>query len=409
MTTQIAAERAAPRNDDELREALARACASNATIAIEGGRTLCGMGAALERADLTLVTTGLDRLLTHEFSDLTCSVQSGMRVAAFSDALSKHGQFVPIDVPLRKKATVGGSLAAGWLGPRRHLYGRARDFVIGCRVALADGTFANAGGMVVKNVSGYDMSKLYVGSFGTLAIFTQVNFKTLPAPPCRRILIAPLPEKTRGRAVAHLAAAASVPAAVLFVEGFRKQVNGDDGIDGRVLILLEGSEAVLSRATLELRSALGRAGVPEAEIVDAGASETFHRVLDACVANLADRSITYRSLGTPSSVEERAAALRDACNARELYTDVLFDAMNGDVFVRVSDRDGRTFAEKIEACHDDLRRIDPRCVIVSGTAPIRSGLEAWGQAPATIEYMRALKMRFDPKRILNRGRFVGGI
>src|SRR5579864_2529774 len=128
------------------------------------------MGPALPRADISLTTTGLDKMLAHESADLTCSAQSGMRVAHLNAALAKHGQFVPIDVPLRKKATIGGSLAAGWPGPRRHLYGRARDLVIGSQVCLADGTLASAGGMVVKNVSGYNMDKLYIGSFGTLAV-----------------------------------------------------------------------------------------------------------------------------------------------------------------------------------------------------------------------------------------------
>src|SRR5581483_3981462 len=189
-----APERLAPKTVDDVRDTLARCDREGLKVLIEGGKTLAGMGHALPRADLTLVTTNLNAILAHQFHDLTASAQSGVRVAQLNAALGQQGQFVPIDVPLRKKATIGGSLAAGWPGPRRHLYGRARDFVIGSQVVLADGTLANAGGMVVKNVSGYDMSKLYVGSFGTLAVFTQLNFKTLPIPKKRRMLIAPLPE-----------------------------------------------------------------------------------------------------------------------------------------------------------------------------------------------------------------------
>lgn len=394
---------------EEIRKTVAECNRDGRTIEIQGGNTLRGFGAAPARADVTISTTGISKLLAHEFHDLTCSTQSGIRVAEFADTLAKHGQFVPVDVPLRRKATVGGALAAGWLGPRRHFYGRARDFAIGSQVLLADGTLANAGGMVVKNVSGYDMSKLYIGSFGTLGIITQLNFKTLPLPQRRRALIAKLPEHSRERAAAQVAASAVVPSAAFCIEGFRKSIDGVDGIDGRIYVLLEGSESLVDRGTRDLRSALGRAGVPETAIVDTGAWETFERVLDASIASVGERSITYRALGLPGDTVERATALRDAANRRELFTDVLADIMNGDVFLRVSERDARAFAEKIEACDDEIRSLSPHSVIAAGDAPIRESLKAWGADPPALSKMRALKAQFDPRGTLNRGRFAGGI
>jgi len=393
---------------DQLRETVVDCNREGRGIEIQGGSTLRGFGSPA-CAEVKLTTTGLHRMLAHNHEDLTCSTQCGIRVEAFAELLAQRGQFVPIDVPLRRKATIGGALASGWLGPRRHFYGRARDFVIGSQVLLADGTVANAGGMVVKNVSGYDMSKLYVGSFGTLGIITQANFKTLPLPQRRRALIAKLPEGTRARAAAQVASCATAPAAALCIEGFRKSIDGEDGVDGRMFLLLEGSSAIVERATRDLRSALGRAGVPETTIVDTGVSEAFERVLDACIATLGERSITYRDLGLPGDAIDRAAALRDAANRRELFTDVLADVMNGDVFLRVSDRDSRAFAQKIEACDDEVRGLRPHSVIAAGDAPVRSSLSAWGVDPPAIGKMRELKNRFDPHGTFNRGRFAGGI
>jgi len=403
------AQRLAPRSAPEVGDALRECAHSNGAVRVEGGDTLRAMGYELDRPVIPLSMSKVHGMVAHEYHDLTCAVRAGTRLAAFDAALGERGQFVPLDAPQRAKATVGGTLAAGWLGPRRHLYGRARDAVIGTHTVLADGTLVRAGGMVVKNVTGYDMSKLYVGSFGTLGVLVQANFKTLPLPPVRRVLLAPLPEGTRDRAAAQLWALPVPPAAALCVEGFRKAIDGTDGIDGRVFVLLEGSQALVDRATREIRSALGRAGVPETAIVDTGAAACFERVLDACIENLGERSITFRVLGEPAGAVPRAVAARDAAHRCELFTDVLFDVMNGDLFLRVSDRDARTFDAKAEAFVDALTAIAPHRAIVGGNARIRTAIDPWGRPPGALERMRGLKASFDPSRILNPGRFIGRI
>src|SRR5581483_9643597 len=174
-----AALRAAPASVSELGELVAECDARDRAIHVVGGNTLAGMGFPPERADVTLETTGLTGAVEYEPADLTLAARCGTPIQSLSALLATHRQFVPFDAPRPQYATLGGTLAAGWLGPRRHLYGRPRDYVIGTTVVLADGTVTRAGGMVVKNVAGYDLSRFYVGSFGTLAILAQANLKTL--------------------------------------------------------------------------------------------------------------------------------------------------------------------------------------------------------------------------------------
>lgn len=402
------AGRVDPETPEELAALLAACDRERRPVNVEGGGTLAGMGGP--PGDGLVVGTGrLKAMLAHERADLTASVQAGISLHAFARALAKAGQFVPLDAPLKKRATVGGTLAAGWGGPRRHLYGRPRDFVIGSSIALADGTLAKAGGMVVKNVTGYDMSKLYVGSFGTLGVLVSANFKTLPAPKAARAFHHPLPLDSRARAFAQLQTMVATPAAALWIEGFAKEIGGADHDDGRLFVLMEGSDAFLDRATRDLRSALGRAGVPETHVVDAGAADAFERVCDAHVADIADRSVTYRALGDPADVASRVLAMRDLARRFELRTDAIADVMNGDAVLRVSDADAHGFGIKVHIFDDALHDEIPNAQVISGASPARAGLAAWGAPPPAIEMMRALKARFDPNRILNRGRFVGGI
>jgi glycolate oxidase FAD binding subunit len=404
-----ASDRVAPVTAEALSEILARCDRTGEKIAIAGGGTLAGMGYPPERIDVALLTTGLTGFAANERADLVVAVRAGTPIQNVATQLAAQGQFVPLDAPQPRYATVGGTLAAGWLGPRRHAYGRLRDYLIGSTIVLADGTIARAGGMVVKNVAGYDMSRLYVGSFGTLGVLVQANLKTIPLPPQARLFLASLPERTRERACAQLAALRIPPSAAFWIEGFDAAIDGDAGPEGRIFAILEGSEALVERATLELRSALGRAGVPETRIIEAGARDSFERVVDCYVACLGERSVSYRLFPPAAQSVQRTLDLHALALRFRLRRETIVDVMNGDVLLRVSDRDTLTFGAKIEAFDDALHETEPRAQVVASNHPHRMYLRVWGADPPAVDRMRALKERFDPKRTLNPGRFVGGI
>jgi len=149
-----------PADDEETAAILRAADAAGDAVVAVGGGTLLGIGNPPRHYEIALSTARLDKVHEYDYRDLTIGTGAGITVAQLSALLAKQRQFVPLDVPQAAHATIGGTLAAGWLGPRRATHGRPRDLLIGTTTALADGTLAHAGGMVVKNVSGYDLSRL---------------------------------------------------------------------------------------------------------------------------------------------------------------------------------------------------------------------------------------------------------
>ena len=401
-----------PQSEVELAGALRAANDAGESVVAVGGGTLLGVGNPPRRYDVALSTARLNSVHVYDHRDLTIGVGAGMTLAQLGATLTKHRQFVPLDAPLASRATIGGTLAAGWLGPRRATYGRPRDLLIGTTTVLADGTQAHAGGMVVKNVSGYDLSKLYVGSLGTLGVIARTNFKTLPMPQAFRLAIARLPERTRTRAAAHVQQLQIEPTVALLIDGFRESLPFELGMEGALVLVFEGTAAAVERATRDLRSALGAAGVPETRIIDTAAHETFARVLEAYVATIAGRSLTLRSLGAPANAIEREANAREALSPTAALLDTIVDLRCGDVIARVF-VDGKLDQLAVRGTLSDavsaLRIRVPEATMLARGVELDGEIDGWGTLPASMGLMREIKARFDPRGTLAPGRLVGGI
>src|SRR5438876_7173269 len=178
-----------PETVDQVSQIVALANEQGLTLITRGGGSRLNLGGIPERFDILLETTKLTRLLEHEAPDLTCHVEAGITLAELQAKLATKGQRLALDPPDAQQATIGGILASNASGPKRLRYGTARDMVIGLRVVQARGEVARSGGSVVKNVAGYDLNKLYIGSLGTLGIIVEVNFKLQPLRTNERTLI----------------------------------------------------------------------------------------------------------------------------------------------------------------------------------------------------------------------------
>lgn len=229
-----------PVTGQELAEALASAAALGRTVALGGNFSKKAAGGG----EVVISTRRLTRVLEYEPRDLTVSVEAGIPFAELSRLLAARGQMIPLDPPWTDEATIGGVLAMNQSGPRRRLYGTARDMVIGMTFATLEGKLVQSGGMVVKNVAGLDMAKLLIGSFGTLAAIASVNFK-----------VHPIPEGTRtfARRFAQAGDAIAARNGILRSVLQPAAVDIEKASDGYTLLLQAGgNRAVLERYGREL-------------------------------------------------------------------------------------------------------------------------------------------------------------
>jgi glycolate oxidase FAD binding subunit len=387
---------------------LAECAHDGAAVVAFGGGTLQSIGNAPRRCDVALHTSGLAGIRDYEPADMTAGLEAGTTLAAVARALGEHGQWIPFDAPLAARATVGGTLAAGWAGPRRAVYGRPRDLVIGSTVALADGTLAHAGGMVVKNVAGYDMSKLYVGSLGTLGLIVRANFKALPRPAARRVAIAPVADDARDRTLAVLGELQVEPSAALLLDGFAGVARCSDA-QRRLVLTFEGSEAVVERGTHAVRAALGKAGIPQTQLLDGDdAEQAFAAVIDAYIEVPGAAALTYRLPGLPSTAWSRTRFAETLARAHGLDFECIADVRTGDAILRFS-ASPAAFSAALPAFDADVRRTFDRATVLAGSPELRAGVDAWGVPPSNVATMRTIKERFDPAGILAPGRYVGAI
>jgi glycolate oxidase FAD binding subunit len=356
VVTQISVEK--PRTVEDLASALGGASAAGKAVVPVGGRRASGMGGLLERCDVELHTTALDRVIEHVPADMVVSVEAGITLEALQAELAKSGQFVPIDPFASPGHTIGGLLATGWSGPLRLRYGSARDFLIGIRVALPDGRLASAGGRVVKNVSGYDLMKLHYGAMGTLGVIVAASFKVFPRP---------LHDVTveSGGGWADAERALSMPLTPVAVELFS---------DGRVLARFFGSpDAVKSTAG----GLAWKQSGPAAWLEHAKAAPARWARIAAppsLLKELLDALPSGATWWASPGVGVAHWAFQDAAQVREARS-------------------------RAEAAGGSL-------VLLAAPDDVKRAVGAWGTTPATLDLMRKLKDAFDPDRILNPGRFV---
>ncbi len=369
---------------------LLRACADDAIAVRIAGSGTKPWGHPGAEAGLHLHTGGLDAIVEHNAGDLTAVLQPGVRLGELDATLAAAGQMLALDAPLGAGdgATVGGLIAAGDSGPLRHRYGGPRDLVLGVTVALSDGTVAKAGGKVIKNVAGYDLAKLFCGSFGTLGVIAEVAVRLHPRPRAQATATG-----TTDDPVALAEAASLLSHSALELQSLDVRWRSSLGM----VLARFGGVAAADQAAAAQRL-LAEAGVQAAVIEDDEPLWAAQRAGQRSV----DGGAVVRVSGRPTQ-------LADACIAAQVGDASLVGRAGlGLSWISLPPAAPGELVTSIARVRQVLA--PSPCVVLDAPAYVREHLDPWDHPEdAALVLMRRVKARFDPTSTCNPAIFAGGI
>jgi len=386
-----------PASEQEMAAALAEAHEYALAVIPFGGGTHRSMGNIPSEYDIALSTARLDRVVAHEAADLTLTVEPGARIADVQALLREHNQSLPLDPPAGADATIGGLIASAAYGPARHAHGTVRDWLIGVRVVHADGRISKAGGRVVKNVTGYEMTKLYAGSLGTLGVISEATFKLLPSPAMTRTVLAPFSSAHAAATFAFAAqdAGLALSAAELLSPPASFAVLAASG--WTMLVRAAGSAAGVARTLDELAIL---AGGLQSSLADAP-GDAWQRWNDVFVPG----QLALRVSVQPTAVADVAAVLdRQFAGAAATLSSTIAAGM---VRANLRPSQERRPAMLVERARDVAERHGGYAVVDAAPPSYKREHDVFGPLRPDFAIMKRLKQEFDPRRGLSPGRFVG--
>ena len=443
---------ARPEDRDVVSRVMEWASRTGTSVAPWGGGTQQCLGNIPTRLDLVLDLSRCGRVLDFQPEDLTVTVEAGIALEALQERLSQGGKHLSVEAPRPAKATIGGILAAGTTGPQRFAYGTPRDWLIGVGMVGAGGDETKAGGRVVKNVTGYDLNKLYTGSLGTLGVIVEATFKLSPAPLFKTALIASYrPGGTSGNGSAGTTPAVSAaqslapqsysPQGLLVLNSLaaerlahpriKELLYGPDTGQELVVAFFEGrDEALVQRRSAGGANLLGAQGAASsggvAEVVHLNPEDSASLLIEVTNIGWESEEPPYLALRLnvpPSTVADMVRAASQTLTigpAPAIVADPGFGTVNlrwyGDT---AQDQTSIPAAlgepammEIIGNVRDLAHRAGGTAVVEWCPLTVKRRIDVWDGAAhgdREIAIMRRIKEKFDPAWTINPGRFLGGI
>ena len=396
-----------PGKVEEVAAVVAQAAAAGVPVLPWGGGTGMAVGEPPPRAGIVLGMRRLARVIEHEPGDLTVTAEAGLTVDGLQETLRARGQWLSLDPPDGARATVGGLIAANAAGPRRQLYGTVRDLLIGLTVVTAAGEVVRGGGKVVKNVAGYDLPKLFVGSWGTLGVVVDATFKLRPRPDDERLIAVRFDRlKDCGAAVRALLAGDLIPNAVEILDPTSAAGLGLDAT-ATLVVGFDGLREQIEWQAAELATLLSPLGGRDLEPLPA---ETWPRLAtigrDAFAEPAAVMTLSVLPTLVVDVMEQGASAARQRGLASAWTAHAGVGIVTGAI---EAGREAATVAGALTEWRAIAGAGGGHATLTWAPLAVKSQVPVWDDAGAAGRIMQRIKAQLDPGNVLNPGRFVAGI
>jgi glycolate oxidase FAD binding subunit len=407
-------EVAFPENIEQAAGVLYAAAQHQRAVSPIGIGAFLHIGGLLRRYDLALCLQRMSRIVDYQPTDMTVSVEAGMSLARLQQILGEQSQWLPLDPPWPERVTVGGLIAMNLSGPSRLSQGTIRDFLIGIKVIRADGTVIKSGGRVVKNVAGYDLAKLYCGSFGTLGVIAEATFKIRPRPETQAVCSIGFSSVEQAMEVALRVLGTELQPT--FLELANCDPSEGQGADTSPYRLFIGFAGIAEEVTYQqnrLREILEDSG-GEVQTWEEGRAQSWQSLVNA-LRNFpvsGESTLRCKLSVLPSQVAPFCKTLEEEARLRDLSVQLMGHAGNGIMYCRLA-RTENLSREKLLSFVDWLRILTKKLggyVVIEAIDPaLKERVDVWGHVGNSFPLMKRLKETLDPQGTLNPGRFVGGI
>jgi glycolate dehydrogenase FAD-binding subunit len=398
-----------------------------------GSGTKIRLGGISRRLDIVLSTSRLTQIDEYDMANFTITAGAGLTFSQLAQRTAAHGQMLPLQYPL-SAATLGGLIAANAYNPKRLLYGGVRDLLLGVRTALPSGEIVHFGGKVVKNVAGYDMCKLFLGSLGAFGVIVEATFKLYALPERDETLLAAFPSLKQGAAaVAQLIGTQLLPSQILLLNpvaaralaaSVATQVAAGEAL---LLVNCEGMHEAVERQLADIARICQGHEVFSAQVLSGDAQLELRQCLETVTLSPPAQSSPLGGEGTggggivvrlgtlPSQVSTVMEAVGQALHPMAPGAKIVGDCGVGLVTLCLG-YEGLAAGAVDEPLLRALRGLPAFAVANGGYAVVESAppevkmqLEVWGPPPSSFALLQALKRKFDPEGILSSGRFIGGL
>ena len=396
-----------PDTADEVSALLQAAAEAKLSVLVRGGGRHLYLGAPPTAIGLVLCLDRLNQVVEYDADDVTVTAQAGMSLGALQRIVGERGQMLPLDPPGPETVTLGGLAAANLAGPMRMRDGAPRDRVIGTRVALPTGAIIKTGGRTTKNVAGYDLGKLFIGSYGTLGVLLELTLRLAPRREARAVVIAALPPAQVAEVASKIIASPlEVTACEVLnaaaLEKMRAALPVTPGSDRQAIIVgLAGPRESVDRQERDIRALVSEGC---ARLDDEEADRVWEKV----------RGLTYPSDKTSIILRVGVPIARTLSVLTELslQTECAAVARVGDGLIYASpekEAEAATARNCIAGIRTTAERAGGYTVLEAAPVELKRELSVWGDTAPNVDLMRRLKRSYDPEGIMGCGRFLPGL